>query len=104
MIPKLSLTRSRQYNGLVSFCTACLTVDVTVNQVPNAADLQCDLQPNVLSTIMNTECSNYSEMQACPQLRFRHKPSVKQTQNVQNSENLPLVKRLVLNYLTQQRG
>ncbi len=50
MIPKLSLTRSRQYNVLVSFRTAC---HVAANQVPGTADLPCDLQPNILSTIMN---------------------------------------------------
>lgn len=76
-IPKPSLTRSRQYNCLVSFSTACLSVNVTVNNVPSTANLPCELQPNYLSSIMNMECSNYSEMQACPQSRLWQKPSVK---------------------------
>lgn len=65
------------YNGLVSFCTAFLTVSVTVNRAPpRTADLPCKLQPNFLSTIVNTECSKYSKMQACPQLKCRQKPIV----------------------------
>lgn len=42
---------------------------------------------------MSAECSNYSEMQICPQLRFTQN---KQTWNIHNSENLPRVKKLLI--------
>lgn len=94
MSPERSLTWSRQYNGLVSLSTACLTVDVAVNKVPYTANLPCELQPNFLSIIMNMECSNYSEMQACPKLRLDKNRVSKRTIDVHYSENLPQVKRL----------
>lgn len=82
LTPTLSLTWSRQYNGLVSLCTTCLSVHVAVNQVPKTTDLTCELQPNVRPTIMNMECPDYSEMQVCLQLRFRQNPQNVKSYNV----------------------
>lgn len=67
----------------------------TVNKVHNTADLSCELRPKFLSTIMNAECSNYSEMQICPHLRFT--PEYINTQKkIHYSENLPRAKRLLI--------